>query len=514
LVQSEQELAEEQVLRIAFDAADLRSLDPHTVHPTMDKAVVDMVFDGLIRYKPGDITVIEPDIAEAWEMSPDGLVWTFQLRKGVMCHPFPGYPDGYELTSEDVVYSLRRAADPDKSAHAGEYVGMTFEAVDKYTVKITLQKPLSPTLFLPKLIDQFGGLILCKKAVEALGDEAIKTHPVGTGPFMFKEYIPMEKTVLVRNEKYWRGVPILEKVEVWYIPDLSAREMALIAAEIEAFEGPPDQPWAEKMMATPGIVVDIFSPGETTVLHLNTTKEPLDDLRVRKALAYCIDRYEVTATVGELIAEPIYSFVPIYLAGGMTKEEVAAAGLLYEVDREKAKALLAEAGYPEGFSLEVVTSEKGEYHLPMVNIQAQLRKCNVDVKLKMVDHPTMHVLIREDVNPMVLYVCWRPSADAYLYRFFHSNSRVVVGKKPDTNFSHYTAIDDLIEAAREELDPKKQIALWKEAQIKILEDMVAHGLFIKKFVYPRRDYVNWGYELKSTIQLYPQINELTRILKH
>ncbi|MEM3434405.1 MAG: ABC transporter substrate-binding protein, partial [Candidatus Methanomethyliaceae archaeon] len=83
-----------QVLRIAFDAADLKTLDPHYAAATMDRAVVDMVFNGLVRYKPGDITVIEPDLATSWEVSEDGLVWTFYLRQGVLVHPFPGAPEG------------------------------------------------------------------------------------------------------------------------------------------------------------------------------------------------------------------------------------------------------------------------------------------------------------------------------------------------------------------------------------------------------------------------------------
>ncbi len=100
------------VLKIAFDAADLKTLDPHYAAATMDRAVVDMVFNGLVRYRPGDITVFEPDLAESWEVSDDGLVWTFHLRRGVMVHPYPGNPEGYELTSEDVVFSLNKAANP------------------------------------------------------------------------------------------------------------------------------------------------------------------------------------------------------------------------------------------------------------------------------------------------------------------------------------------------------------------------------------------------------------------
>jgi peptide/nickel transport system substrate-binding protein len=150
----------------------------------------------------------------------------------------------------------------------------------------------------------------------------------------------------------------------------------------------------------------------------------------------------------------------------------------------------------------------------MVNIQSQLRECGIDVNLKVVDHSSFHTLIRQDVNPLVLYVCTRPNADVFLTRFYHSASIVVTGAKPDTNFSHISSIDGLIEAARAELDPAKQVALWKEAQFKILEEMAAKPLYTKRFIYARKPYVDYGYELLASLAYTPAINELTKILKH
>lgn len=515
---SQGELAQEQVLRLAFDAADLGTLDPHFAASTNDRGIVQMIFDGLVRYKPGDINPanIEPDLAVAIpepEIVDGKQVWTFQLRQGVMCHPWGGNP-GYELTAEDVVYSLQKSADKTRSAYAGEYVGMTFETVGRYTVKITVDKPLSKLLFLPKFTNYAGGFIVCKRAVEALGDEAFKTNPVGTGPFMFKEYKPMERVVLVRNENYFRGKPYLERVEIYYMPDESSREFGLEKGELEVIEGPPEQPWLEKMRAIPGVVVDVFGPDDTVVLHINMAKGPFTNLKVRQAVAYCLSRDELIAVIGPDISAPLYSPVPLYMPGGLSREEVEAKGLAYDVDRAKARALLAESGYPNGFSIEVVITERGEYHIPMVNIQSQLRDCGIDVNLKVVDHPTFHTLIRQDINPLVLYVCTRPNADVFLTRFYHSASIVVTGAKPDTNFSHISSIDDLIEAARAELDPAKQVALWKEAQFKILEEMAAKPLYTKRFIYARKPYVDYGYELLASLAYTPAINELTKILKH
>jgi peptide/nickel transport system substrate-binding protein len=150
------------ILRMAQNASDLGSLDPHYATTTQDRSLVDMVFNGLIRYKPGNGAVFEPDLATSLptpKMAGGKQVWTFELRNGVMCQPMDGVPS-YPLTSEDVVYSLQKAADKGRSAYAADYTGMAVEAPDAHTVRITLDKPLSPVLFFPKVANYSGGFIL------------------------------------------------------------------------------------------------------------------------------------------------------------------------------------------------------------------------------------------------------------------------------------------------------------------------------------------------------------------
>ncbi len=496
-----------KTLRIAFDAADLKTLDPDYAAATMDRAVVDMVFNGLVRYKPGDISQFEPDLATSYDVSADGLTWTFHLRKGVMFQPWNGNP-GYEMTADDVVYSLNRAANPKTSAYAGGYTGFTFTAVDKYTVKVTTQNALSPALFLPKVANYAGGFIVSKKAAEDLGDR-FKTHPVGTGPFMFQSYAPMQKVILVANSKYFRGAPLLDRVEVWYMPDVNSRKAGLETGELDVIEGVREQLWVNAMKSVPDTIVDVFGPGETVTVHLNVTSGPLKDIRVRRAIAYAISRNELVAFIGGDVATPLYSAVPPTLAGGLTKDEVANAGLLYQVNLTKAKELLAEAGYPNGFSIKEVISERASYKQPFVNIQSQLKKIGINLDLQVVDHPTYHAMIRKDVNPIVLYICMRPNADVFLTRFYDSASIVVTGSKPDTNFSHYTGIDWLIDAARAELNPAVQAMMWKTAQLKLLDDVASYPLYILQFVFARNESVNYGYDLKSSLALYPEITEKT-----
>jgi len=154
-----EELTAPQWLRFGVDASGINTMDPHRAAARQERNLVDMIFNGLVRYKPGNMPEIEPALAvEIPEpMLKDGKqVWTVRLRQGVMCHPGP-LTDAYELTSEDVVYSLQRAADPDRSATAREYAGMTFEVVDRYTVNITLDTPQSIYIFLPKIENYAGG---------------------------------------------------------------------------------------------------------------------------------------------------------------------------------------------------------------------------------------------------------------------------------------------------------------------------------------------------------------------
>ena len=281
--------------------------------------------------------------------------------------------------------------------------------MDDYTVRFTLEKPLSSFLFLPKIVDYAGGFIVCKKAVEAMGDEAFSTHPVGTGPFRFESHTPGEMVRLVANEQYFRGQPLLEGVEVLYLPEFSDRDLGLRSGDLDVIFGSEETEWFEEVKQEQDIIVDVFGVGQVITAHFNTSVEPLDDVRVRKAIAYALDRNEFLDLFAEGVVANVYSPVPVqFLPGGLTKEEGETLNLNYDVDLEKARQLMAEAGYADGFSLEVVTSERGHYVSNYESLKNQLAEIGIEVKVEVVDHSTMHDIIREDKNPIVIYVAWRP----------------------------------------------------------------------------------------------------------
>ena len=177
-------------IRLGVDAADAGTLDPHFAAGIQDRPLADMVFNGLVRYIPGKAPRIEPDLAAGIpepRLDREGKqIWTFRLKKGVMFQPGPAN-EAYELTADDVVFSLGKAADPGTSAYAGEYVGLTVKKVDDYTVSLILDKPLSPILFLPKVANYAGGFIVSQRAVRDGGLALFQKHPVGTGTIQVRK---------------------------------------------------------------------------------------------------------------------------------------------------------------------------------------------------------------------------------------------------------------------------------------------------------------------------------------
>jgi len=502
------------ILRVGQNAADLGSLDPHYASGTQDRALVDMVFNGLLRYTPGDATRFEPDLATTLPVATTSAgtqTWSFTLRQGVLCHPSDGVP-AYELTSEDVVYSLQKAANKDTSAYASDYAGMTFANPDPYTVTVTLDRPLSPALFYPRVANYSGGYILCKRAAEKLGLDGLKTHPVGTGPFMFASNSPKEKVELVANPAYFRGRPQLDRVEYEYVADLNSRELGLQSGQLDVIAGVQDDKWVDQLASTSNVKVDVFGVGEVSTIYFNTTKPPFDKLAVRQAVASALNRDEFLALYGPKVAHKVLSPVPAaFMAGGLSEAELRSRGLDYPFDPNKARDLLRQAGLPDGFAFSVVTSEMPAYRVIYESMQAQLARVGIKMDLKVVDHATMHDQIRKDVNPVVVYVAFRPTADAYLTQFFHSDAIVLTGKNPNTNFAHYDKIDEPIDAARTNPDPAAQATLWQAAQTQALADMVAYPIQYTNQVYARRSSVEYGHPLQSVIQLYPGIDETTHI---
>jgi peptide/nickel transport system substrate-binding protein len=485
-------------LVIGVGSSDAGRLDPHLAPAYSDKQLFLMMFNGLVRLKPGtaDLAQIEPDLAESWTASSDNKVWDFKLRTGVQCH------HGYgPLTSEDVVYSLQRAADPKRSSFSADFGSLDkVEAVDPQTVRITLKNAVPSLLGL--LINYHGGNIVCKKAAEEMG-ENFQKKPIGTGPFMFGEYQAQQYTKVVANKDYFRGAPKLESVTVRYIPSDASRDLAYQAGEIDVIYGKQDETWLERIRKLPETTGVAMEPAELTTLYLNITSPPLDDIRVRQAFAHAIDRNAISKLRGVNTTRVPQSVVPIGNLG------FSADTPLLAYDAEKSKKLLAEAGHKDGISLKMIQSTLQTLMSTVEASQALLKRVNINLAVEPVDHPTYHAQIRKDLSQVVLYQAARfPVADVYLSQFFHS--KAIVGTPGAvTNFSHCNVADAEIEKARAETDPEKQKAAWKEAQKKIIEAVCAVPVIENLQLWAYNNKVVLGYELKGSLNLAPPITEAT-----
>lgn len=491
--------AQEKVLRYGMASKDVGRLDPHMTATTPDKALLQMIFSGLVRFKPGSISpeLIEPDLAEKWTASADGKEWTFNLRKGVKCH------DGNELSSADVVYSLKRAGDSKTSSFASDYKDFDkVEAPDASTVKITLKNPI-PSL-LGMVSNLHGGNIVCMKAAEASG-ENFKLKPVGTGPFKFQEYKPQQSVTLVANADYFRGKPKIDRIEYKFIESDASRDLAFAAGELDLVYGAQNQTWVDRTKQVKGATVAVIEPGELSAIYLNTNNEILKDIRVRKAIAHAIDRKAMVAFKGASTAREAKSIVPIGYLG--YSEDVP----LLPFDLEKSKALLKEAGHPNGFTLKVIHTNLSGM-LPTMEVwQAMLKKVGINLQIDVVEHATFHAQIRKDLSPIVHYAAARfPVADIYLTQFYHGRS-IVNTPTAVTNFTHCNDADAEIDAARVETDVNKAKALWKTAQVKLMEKVCAVPSHEQLQVFGYKDNLVFGYDLKGSLSLGPMITEQTML---
>ena len=490
----------EKVLRIGTLGNDAISLDPHMSTKSQDKIIFPLMFNGLVRFKPGtaDLNAIEPDLAESWEVSQDNLVWTFKLRKGVKFH------GGYgELTAEDVVFSLTKAAEKTTSSAYKEYSAVTsVEALDPYTVKITLGEKVP--FFLGAVVNYHGGFILSKKAWEALGDQA-PMNPVGTGPFAFVKYQSKRFIELKSHTDYFRGKPLIDKITYRYMPDEATRELAFDKDEIDLFYGRREARWVQNQEKKKNCAVDVFGLGELRNLHLNVSQKPLDDIRVRKAIAHAINRQGLVTFIGPEVCSAANAVVPAGYLGHSDNATV------YDHDIAKAKELLAQAGFADGLTLKTVITKVESLRLPMMVIQEQLRLAGITLDLQVVEHSAFHKLIRQNQSSLVLYGASRfPVADVYLSQFFLSDS--IVGTPTGiTNFSHCTVADHEIKAAKTVVDLDKQVNLWATAQDKIQKEVYAIPLFEQYLVWCRKANLNFGYELKNSLSNGPLITEKTSL---
>ncbi|AUQ75855.1 ABC transporter substrate-binding protein [Phaeobacter piscinae] len=427
-------------------------LEPPHLDPTsaaagaIDQVLYSNVFEGLTRFM-GDGSVV-PGLAESWEISEDGLTYTFSLQDGVTFH------DGSTMDAEDVKFSLDRArAEESTNAQKALFADIaSVDAVDPLTVQITLSQPNGNLLFNLAWGD---AVIVAPESIDT-----IKTAPVGTGAFTFTNWVQGDRIDLARNPDYWGEAPALSAATFKFISDPTAAFAAMMAEDVDAFSAFPAPENLPQFEADPRFQVLIGSTEGETILSINNKQAPFDNPKVRAAVAHAIDRQAIIDGAMFGYGTPIGSHFaphnPAYIDLTGTSAH----------DPEKARALLAEAGFGDGFTTTL--------HLPPPSyarrggeiIAAQLAEVGITAEIINVEWAQWLETVFRGKNFGLSIVSHTEPMDIGIYA------------RPDYYFQYdNAAFQDLMADLTGTTDPDARTKMLQQAQEIIAQDYVNGFLF-------------------------------------
>ncbi|MDI3542829.1 MAG: dipeptide transport system substrate-binding protein [Candidatus Atribacteria bacterium] len=483
-------LAQEKVL-VFGSSGDVSRLDPADATDGESISRMDNIFEGLVEYKAGS-TEIQPCLAESWDVSEDGKEIVFHLRKGVKFH------DGTDFNADAVVFSFERQYNPEHPYHQyGEwaYWGYMFsdidgmEKIDDYTVKLILSEPNASIM---TSLAMFTVCIVSPANAEKYGEDAFK-HPCGTGPFKFVEWVKDDHITLEANENYWRGRPKVDKLIFRVIPDPSARLLSLEVGEIHGMEYPNPADF-DRIRANPDLVL-MSEPGMNIGFmamnngygYVDANKngvkdpdeplektpgyfEPLTKKEVRQAINMAIDKEAIVRDIYMGTASVAKNGMPPFMLGYNDEIED------YPYDPTRAKELLAEAGYPDGFevTLHVMpVSRPYMFDPPKIGeaIQSYLAAVGIKVNFYQVDWATYLQETEAGMHQMCL-LGWtgdNGDPDNFLNVLYGLNA-CSIGTAG--NYAFYTNEEnqELLTKALRTYDVEKRAEYYKKAQELIHED--------------------------------------------
>ncbi|GAU78929.1 ABC transporter substrate-binding protein [Fusibacter sp. 3D3] len=431
---------------------DAKSLDPHATNDVASSNIMEQIYDTLVVLNSSNEVV--GSLAEKFEVI-DELTYKFYLKKGVKFH------NGEELKAADVAYTFKRATSPigGSIAHiVGDIDPEGLEIVDDYTIIVRIKTPNSA--FLPSLTHKGGGVILNEKAVEAAGD-AYAMNPVGTGPFKFESWAKGDQIVLTRFDEYYGEKPSFSKMVIRAIPEATNRTIELESGGVDiAYDIATND--ITRIEENKDLKIIRKMANSTTYFAFNTLKAPFDDIKVRQAIEYAIDTETIVQAVWRGVGAPAVGPVPPnikYFNNALGKPT-------YDV--EKAKALLVEAGYPDGFTAKIWTNDKKARIDMCTIIQNQLAEIGIKTEIQVLEWGAYLEGIKNGDHEMFM-VGWStqtPDPDMSLYGPFHSS------QKGKNNFSYYDnpKVDALLEEGRKLADSKERQAIYEELQTIIREE--------------------------------------------
>jgi ABC-type transport system substrate-binding protein len=449
---------------------DPATLDPARVNDVYSRSVAQQVFDGLVHF---DQTLsVVPALAQFWTASRDGLVWTFKLRQGVRFH------HGRAVTAEDVVYSLTRLLDPKIKSGAADLLGHVqgarefrdgratavagIRALDASTVQIELEEAQAP---LVNILAVGHAKIVPKDLAEEKGD-GFGRHPVGTGAFRFRHWEREKEIVLVANRDYFEGPPRLARVVYRIFPgeplDTMYEEFRKGALEDTPIPTGLDY---QRVIAEPG-QIHVKRPMLSVRFYgMNTGLKPLDDRRVRQALVHAIDRETMVREVTLGRFAPARGVLPPGTLGFNPK----LAG--YPFNPERARHLLAQAGYPDGHGLPILSVWSSVKSQGVLREHESMRRYLEAVGVRtefeyLTDWPAFSRMLAQGKPSVFLYAWFAdvPDPDTFLFKLFYS-------KSPRNYFGYASpVVDGLLTTARNTGELERRVELYRRAEQAVMDD--------------------------------------------
>jgi peptide/nickel transport system substrate-binding protein len=438
------------ILKVGLQA-DPTGLDAQTQNLTAIWHVAEQIYQGLTRIRP-DLSV-EPCLAESWDISEDGLTYTFHLRPGVNFH------DGTPLKASDVVFTLERLRAPETAAPgASELASIdTLEAPDDSTVVMKLSAP--DASLLAALAG--GNGYVYSEAFVAANNNDLNQVAMGTGPFKFVEYVPNTRVVLEKNPDYWEeGLPYLDGIEMTIASDDTSRTAAVVTGTVDFIEYVPLRD-IDSLEQNPDITLAGDSNTNIRFAGLNLAREPFNNPLVREAISLVVDR---NAMLGPTVfghgTPTAVLFPPDYWAA--LQVEVPAP------DIERAKELMAEAGFPDGFQTTITSWAQYSFlSNAAVVLQEQLRQIGIEAELNLVENATLI----EQVYTTKEFDIAVTGDSAYV----DPNTLVLPAFKTGEsgNFVSYSnpEVDALIDAGIAATDQEERAEIYRQIQQILLEDL-------------------------------------------
>jgi peptide/nickel transport system substrate-binding protein len=441
------------------------NLDPAQVTDLNSNRVGRRIAETLVTF-PDESTQIVPGLAESWTVSKDGLRYTFKLRKGVSFH------DGSPFNAEAVKFSIERQILADHPANKlGKYPFANYffgnvkavEVVDPLTVEFVLKEPRASFL---AVLAAGAASIVSPTAVRKFGQD-YAVQPVGTGPFRFVSWERGQRVVLEKHAGYWRLPVKLERVIYRPIVEDQARLTELLTGALDLIVGtPPD--YVAQLESNPRVTLLKQVGAHVWYLGINNQKKPFDDRRVRQALNYAVNKEAIVRDVlkgtGSLSAGPV-----------LPKTWGADAGLKpYPYDPERARKLLAEAGYPGGFSTTLWVPESGSgMQSPVAMstvIQSNLKAVGVNVTLQTMEWGAYLAKLRTKEQELfaLSWMAGNEDPDMVMYPLLHSSQWTPTG--PNRALYRNEKFDELLHQARLTTDEKKRAELYRQAQRILVDD--------------------------------------------